>query len=141
MGNIKLNVAEGNCWIDAFACDYLPRPNIPVRNNRRGGYYPTRTITMTSANGLGPSPRGVSTDLYTALASGGKIGPFLSFQGALYKPSAPPSVPLTIWFNNQLEQISAVAGGVCPAARRWPPHIRAPIPMMRRAIYGRPTSM
>ncbi len=120
LGNIKLNVAEGNYWIDAFACDYLPRPNIPVQNNGRGGYYPTRTITMTSANGLGPSPRGVSTDLYTALASSGKIGPFLSFQGALYKPSAPPSVPLTIWFNNQLEQISAVTvtlpGGAALAA-------------------------
>ena len=79
----------------------------PGAEQRPRRFYPLRTIKLTDAGGLGPSPRGVDTDFPTALTKSGKIGPFLSFQDAMYKP---PDlvVPFTIWFNNNLEVISAV---------------------------------
>jgi hypothetical protein len=105
---ISINLPEGNYWIDAFACGYVPTTSLQLQNDGRFGFYPTRDINLKPNGGLGPSPRGVSTDFSTALDSSGKIGPFLSFQGALYKPSAPPVVPIEIWFNKNVEVIQSV---------------------------------
>ncbi len=99
---------EGNLWVDAFACNYLPKIGTMAYNYGRGGVVPnTIDLEMTSTPFNGPTPRGVVTDFPTALTSQGKLGPFLSFANS--QNGAPAvTVPFNIYFDNTIEVVKQV---------------------------------
>ena len=102
-GRITATLPEGSYRYTAFACGYeIDRGRVSGR-----GQLPVSTKVLTPTHFKGPAVLGVEASQQTYLTPYGKIGPFMSFQGA---PDQPNEVPITftIKFDSNMEVINSV---------------------------------